>query len=76
MLIRILVAIDEEYESIYALTWSLKKIAQDVFFSSDVTTTKEKYSQQVVEFVLEQDKDFMGSVSNHYAQNVKCPVLI
>ncbi|GAU21524.1 hypothetical protein TSUD_34870 [Trifolium subterraneum] len=102
---RIMVAIDEGY-----------------LFSSDITATMEKYSQQVADCVLEKAKlicgdvqnvetriengdprdviceavqklgvdilvmgshgygvikrAFLGSVSNHCAQNVKCPVLI
>ncbi|XP_058756384.1 universal stress protein A-like protein [Vicia villosa] len=144
---RIMVAIDEGDESIYALSWSLKnlifknskdhliliyvkppRVVYSAFdgtgylFSSDVTATMEKYSQQVAESVLEKAKlvckdvqnvetriengdprdvicqavqrlgvdilvmgshgygvikrAFLGSVSNHCAQNVKCPVLI
>ncbi|CAJ2628799.1 unnamed protein product [Trifolium pratense] len=160
---RIMVAIDEGDESIYALTWCLKnlifknskdhlillyvkppRVVYSAFdgtgylFSSDITATMEKYSQQVADCVLEKAKlicgdvqnvrthillsiiftlnnsvetriengdprdviceavqklgvdilvmgshgygvikrAFLGSVSNHCAQNVKCPVLI
>ncbi|AES61462.1 putative universal stress protein A [Medicago truncatula] len=144
---RIMVAIDEGEESIYALTWCLKnlvfqnskdhlillyvkppRVVYSAFdgtgylFSSDITATMEKYSQQVADCVLEKAKivcndvqnvetriengdprdvicqavqkmgvdilvmgshgygvikrAFLGSVSNHCAQNVKCPVLI
>ncbi|XP_020240452.1 universal stress protein A-like protein [Cajanus cajan] len=144
---RILVAVDEGEESMYALSWCLKnlvfqnskdtlillyvKAPRVVFsafdgtgylFSSDIAATMERYGQQVADAVLEKAKKlcnhvenletrvesgdprdvicqmvqklgvdvlvmgshgyglikraFLGSVSNHCAQNVKCPVLI
>lgn len=144
---RIMVAIDEGDESMYALSWCLKNLifqnskdhlilfyvkppravysafdGTGYLFSSDITATMEKYSQQVADCVLEKAKRvckdlqnvetkiengdprdvichavqklgvdilvmgshgygvikraFLGSVSNHCAQNVKCPVLI
>ncbi|KAG4394781.1 hypothetical protein AAZX31_20G087900 [Glycine max] len=144
---RILVAVDEGEESMYALSWCLKNLSfqnskdtlillyvkpprvtysafdgTGYFFASDITATMERYSQQVADCVLEKAKKlcknienvetrvengdtrdvicqmvqklgadvlvmgshgyglikraFLGSVSNHCAQNVKCPVLI
>ncbi|XP_031253290.1 universal stress protein A-like protein [Pistacia vera] len=147
---RILVAIDEGEESLYALTWCLKNVitknSKDTLillyakppravytaldgtgylFSSDIMATINKYSNDVANRVIEkarkicreQNSDvkvearvengdprdvicetveklgvdvlvmgshgygwikrvFLGSVSNHCAQHVKCPVLI
>ncbi|RDX91571.1 Universal stress protein A-like protein, partial [Mucuna pruriens] len=157
---RILVAVDEGEESLYALSWCLKnlvfqnskdtlillyvkppRVVYSAFdgtgylFSSDITATMERYSQQVADSVLEKAKRlcnniqnlhisieflnmvvkvetraengdprdvicqmaqklgvdilvmgshgyglikraFLGSVSNHCAQNVKCPIMI
>ncbi len=142
---RILVAVDEGEESMYALSWCLKNLvfqnskdtlillyvkppravysAYDGYlFSSDLTATMDRYSQQVADSILEKAKRlcnnlqnvetrigngdprdvicemtqklgadilvmgshgyglikraFLGSVSNHCAQNAKCPVLI
>ncbi|KAI4301708.1 hypothetical protein L6164_034959 [Bauhinia variegata] len=146
---RILVAVDEGEESMYALSWCLKNLVSQnhkdtlillyakparavntgldgtgYLFSSDVTATMERYSQEVADCVVEKAKKlcknlpevkvetrvengdprdvisemaeklaadvlvmgshgyglikraFLGSVSNHCAQNVKCPVLI
>ncbi|XP_061369801.1 universal stress protein A-like protein isoform X2 [Gastrolobium bilobum] len=144
---RIMVAVDEGEESMYALSWCLKNLcfqnSKDTLillyvkppravysafdgtgymFSSEITATMERYSQQVADCVIEKAKKlcdnlenvetrvengdprdvicqmvqklgadvlvmgshgyglikraFLGSVSNHCAQNVKCPVLI
>ncbi|MCL7025869.1 hypothetical protein MKW94_017465 [Papaver nudicaule] len=146
---KIVVAIDEGEESIYALTWAIKNVVfqnsndtiillyakpllqayappdgSGYLFSSDVMVSMEKYSKDVADCVVEKAKRvckdlqnvkveariekgdardviceavekigadllvmgthgygmikraFLGSVSNHCAQNVKCPVLI
>ncbi|MED6113995.1 hypothetical protein PIB30_075947 [Stylosanthes scabra] len=144
---RIVVAVDEGEECMYALSWCVKNLVFEnskdtlillyvkppravysafdgtsYLFSSDITATMDKYSQQVAESVLEKAKRlcnniqnvetkigngdardvicemvqklnadilvmgshgygpikraFLGSVSNHCAQNAKCPVLI
>ncbi|KAA3472612.1 universal stress protein A-like protein [Gossypium australe] len=148
---KILVAVDEGEESMYALSWCLKNIisqcCKDILFllyvrsaqafhssldgtgylfSSDVLATVDKYSNEVANCIIEKAKRmcrekgddevkveviiesgdprdvicrvaenihadvlvmgshgygliqraFLGSVSNHCAQNVKCPVLI
>ncbi|XP_010259332.1 PREDICTED: universal stress protein A-like protein isoform X2 [Nelumbo nucifera] len=146
---RILVAVDEGEESMYALSWCLKNLicesSKDTLillyvkpprvvytaldgtgymFSSDIITTMEKYSNDVAGCVIEKAKTlcrdlqnvkvetkvehgdprdvicemtgklgadmlvmgshgyglikraFLGSVSNHCAQNASCPVLI
>ncbi|KAK7269420.1 hypothetical protein RIF29_22146 [Crotalaria pallida] len=122
---RILVAIDEGDESMYALSWCLKNLAfqnskdtlillyvkppraayGDIWrLSSDITAGLDKYNQQVETKVEEGDprdvicemaeklgadilvmgshgygivkRAFLGSVSNHCAQNVKFPVLL
>ncbi|KAK7269419.1 hypothetical protein RIF29_22145 [Crotalaria pallida] len=144
---RILVAVDEGEESMYALSWCLKNLAfqnskdtlillyvkppstvysafdgTGYMFSSEIAASMEKYSQQVADSVIEKAKRlcnniqnvetkvghgdprdvicemtqklgadilvmgshgygiikraFLGSVSNHCAQNAKCPVLI
>ncbi|MCL7027969.1 hypothetical protein MKW94_008595 [Papaver nudicaule] len=146
---KIVVAIDEGEESIYALTWAIKNVVSQnshdtiillyakpplkvystldgsgYLFSSDVMVSMEKYSKDVADCVMEKAKRvckdlknvkveariekgdardviceavekigadvlvmgthgygmikraFLGSVSTHCAQNVKCPVLI
>ncbi|KAK6242971.1 hypothetical protein QUC31_009380 [Theobroma cacao] len=154
---KILVAVDEGEESMYALSWCLKNVIsqnskdtlillyakppravysaldgtgsrshlQGYLFSADILATMEKYSNDVAACVIEKAKRmcreqadevqvevrvesgdprdvicqvaekinadvlvmgshgyglikraFLGSVSNHCAQNVKCPVLI
>ncbi|OIV90890.1 hypothetical protein TanjilG_15623 [Lupinus angustifolius] len=144
---RILVAVDEGEESMYALSWCLKNLifenSKDTLillyvkppravysafdgtgylFSTDVMATMDKYKEQVAEVVLEKAKKlcnnlqnvemkvghgdprdvicemtqklgadilvmgshgygvikraFLGSVSNHCAQNANCAVLI
>lgn len=146
---KILVAVDESEESVYALQWCLKNIVRDnskdtllllyakpprvvytasdgtgYLFSSDIIATMDKYTKEVADCVIEKAKKickdlndvkvetmvvhgdarevicetaeklgadllvigshgyglikraFLGSVSNHCAQNVKCPVLI
>ncbi|CAM8963071.1 unnamed protein product [Rhodiola kirilowii] len=146
---KIMVAVDEGEESMYALSWCLKNIVCEgskdtvvlvyvkppraVFtsvdgsgylFSADILATMERYGNEVAECVLEKAKRvcqdyqnvkvetvvetgdprdvicqvaarlnvdvlvmgshgygmikraFLGSVSNHCAQTVKCPVLI
>ncbi|XAR49267.1 hypothetical protein NMG60_11032397 [Bertholletia excelsa] len=159
---RILVAVDEGEESMYALSWCMKNVVNRVskdtiillyskpnrpvypaldgtgrrarhllepmegyLFSSDIMATMDKYSNEVADCVIEKAKRlcrevvpdvkvdprvengdprdvicqmadklgvdmlvmgshgygliqraFLGSVSNHCAQNVKCPVLI
>ncbi|CAN6575782.1 unnamed protein product [Malus baccata var. baccata] len=138
---RILVAVDEGEESMYALSWCLKNIVPQnskdtlillyakppraVFtaldgtgylFSSETWAAMEKYAADVADCVMEKAKKtcrdlrqdvnprdvisqmaeqlradvlvvgshgyggikraFLGSVSNHCAQNVNCPVLI
>ncbi|KAF3454597.1 hypothetical protein FNV43_RR05045 [Rhamnella rubrinervis] len=146
---RIMVAVDEGEESMYALSWCLKNVISEnskdtlillyakpprpVFttldgtgylFSSDIRSAIESHSNDVAECVIEKAKRmckdlqnvkvqtrvesgdprdvicqmvdklganvlvmgshgyglikraFLGSVSNHCAQNVKCPVLI
>ncbi|KAI3932709.1 hypothetical protein MKW98_012680 [Papaver atlanticum] len=146
---KIVVAIDEGDESIYALTWAIKNVVSQnsndtiillyakpplkiystldgsgYLFSSDVIMSMEKYSKEVADCVIEKAKRvckdlqnvkvetriekgdardvicdavekigadilvmgthgygmikraFLGSVSTHCAQNVKCPVLI
>ncbi|CAK7340561.1 unnamed protein product [Dovyalis caffra] len=148
---KILVAVDESEESMYALTWCLKNVSVSsnskdtlillyvmpprtvytaldgtgYLFSSDIMATMQKYSNDVADCVIEKSKRmcreqvqdvkvetiiehgdprdaicqvaeklhvdmlvmgshgyglikraFLGSVSNHCAQNVKCPVLI
>ncbi|EOY11636.1 USP-like protein isoform 3 [Theobroma cacao] len=145
---KILVAVDEGEESMYALSWCLKNVISQnskdtlillyakppravysaldgtgYLFSADILATMEKYSNDVAACVIEKAKRmcreqadevevrvesgdprdvicqvaekinadvlvmgshgyglikraFLGSVSNHCAQNVKCPVLI
>ncbi|MCL7031524.1 hypothetical protein MKW94_009962 [Papaver nudicaule] len=147
---KIVVAVDEGDESIYALTWAIKNVVSQNssndtiillyakppravystldgtgnLFSSDVVMSMEKYSKEVADCVIEKAKRvckdlqnvkvesmiengdardvicdtvekigadmlvmgthgygmikraFLGSVSTHCAQNVKCPVLI
>ncbi|MCL7031367.1 hypothetical protein MKW94_030006 [Papaver nudicaule] len=146
---KIVVAIDEGKESIYALTWATKNVVSQnsndtiillyakpplkvystldgsgYLFSSEVMVSMEKYSKDVADCVMEKAKRvckdlqnvkveariekgdakdviceavekigadllvmgthgygmlkraFLGSVSTHCAQNVKCPVLI
>ena len=146
---KIMVAVDEGEESIYALSWCLKNLVCEglndtvllvyvkppraVFtsvdgtgylFSGEILATMERYGNEVADCVLEKAKRvckeyhnlkvetvvengdprdvicqvatrlnvdvlvmgshgygmikraFLGSVSNHCAQNVKCPVLI
>ncbi|KAL6132766.1 hypothetical protein ACLB2K_065005 [Fragaria x ananassa] len=147
---RILVAVDEGEESMYALSWCLKNVVSSkdtlilvyvkppkavyipldgtgYMFSSDIYATMENYSNEVANSVIEKAKKkcrdvleeqdvkvetriengdprdvichlveqlgtdvlvmgshgyglikraFLGSVSNHCAQNVNCPVLI
>ncbi|XP_010268015.1 PREDICTED: universal stress protein A-like protein [Nelumbo nucifera] len=150
---KIVVAVDEGEESMYALSWCLNNVICDnskhtlillyvkpprvlytaldgtgYLFSSDIIATMEKYSKDVADCVIEKAKKlcsetendlqnvkvetkvesgdprdvicemaeklsadmlvmgnhgyglikraFLGSVSNHCAQNVKCPVLI
>ncbi|RZC56677.1 hypothetical protein C5167_015523 [Papaver somniferum] len=146
---KIVVAIDEGDESIYALTWAIKNVVSQnsndtiillyakpplkiystldgsgYLFSSDVIMSMEKYSKEVADSVIEKarrvcgdlqnvkvetriekgdardvicdavekigadilvmgthgygmiKRAFLGSVSTHCAQNVKCPVLI
>uniref|UniRef100_A0A7N1A8B7 UspA domain-containing protein n=1 Tax=Kalanchoe fedtschenkoi TaxID=63787 RepID=A0A7N1A8B7_KALFE len=146
---KIMVAVDEGEESMYALSWCLKNVVcgeskdtvlllyvkppRAVFtsldgsgylFSADILATMERYGNEVAQCVLDKAKRvceeyrnvkvetkvengdprdmicemahklnvdvlvmgshgygmikraFLGSVSNHCAQNVKCPVLI
>ncbi|XP_057963353.1 uncharacterized protein LOC131154543 [Malania oleifera] len=146
---KILVAVDESEESMYALSWCLKNIVSQnsedtlvllyakppptvyggldgtgYLFSSDILATVERYGREAAEAVMEKAKKqcaelhdvkvetrvetgdardvicqvaerlavdilvlgshgyglikraLLGSVSNHCAQNVKCPVLI
>ncbi|KAA8545237.1 hypothetical protein F0562_020021 [Nyssa sinensis] len=152
---KILVAVDEGEESMYALSWCLKNVVfentkdtlillyakppqsvypthgtgrrehpQGYLFSSDIMASMERYSNEAADCVMEKAKRackevkdvkvetrvengdprdvicqmaqelevdvvvmgshgyglikraFLGSVSNHCAQNVKCPVLI
>ncbi|XP_021283476.1 universal stress protein A-like protein isoform X2 [Herrania umbratica] len=147
---KILVAIDEGEESMYALSWCLKNVISEnskdtlillyakppravysaldgtgYLFSADILATMDKYSNDVAASVIDKAKRmcreqanevkvearvesgdprdvicqvaekinvdvlvmgshgyglikraFLGSVSNHCAQNVKCPVLI
>ncbi|KAJ7973281.1 Universal stress protein A-like protein [Quillaja saponaria] len=147
---RILVAVDEGEESLYALSWCLNNVISDnpnskdtlvllyakpprtvypapldgtgYMFSTDMISSLERYGKEVADCVTEKAKKmckdlhdvetivesgdprdvicemadklaadvlvmgthgyglikraFLGSVSNHCAQNVKCPVLI
>ncbi|OVA02547.1 Universal stress protein A [Macleaya cordata] len=154
---KILIAVDEGEESMYALSWAVKNVVSEnsndtlillyakpprtvytaldgtgmrsdrregYLFSSDIIQTMEKYSKEVADCVIEKAKRickdlhnvkvearvengdardvicemaeklgadvlvlgthgyglikraFLGSVSTHCAQNVKCPVLI
>ncbi|KAK7278002.1 hypothetical protein RJT34_23023 [Clitoria ternatea] len=86
---RILVAVDEGDESIYALSWCLKNLlfqnSKDTLillyvkppravyssfdgtgylFSSDITATMERYSQQVAECVVEKAKRLCNKIQN------------
>ncbi|KAJ1425513.1 UspA [Sesbania bispinosa] len=86
---RIMVAIDEGEESLYALSWCLKNLLfQDskdslillyvkppravysafdgtgYLFSSDITATMERYSQQVADSVLEKAKRLCNNIEN------------
>ncbi|PWA83863.1 adenine nucleotide alpha hydrolases-like superfamily protein [Artemisia annua] len=144
---KILVAVDEGEESVYALSWCLKNIVNEnskdtivllyvkppqvvytaldgsgYLFSPDIIATMDKYRNEVADTVIDKAKKlckdlqhvetrvevgdardvicsaaekmgvdmvvlgshgyglikraFLGSVSNHCAQNIKCPVLI